>query len=159
SGPSASPTPAPRAVARPGRVASSASAPDPSASAAASSSARPWSGRTFAGSGSTAAPRSFAQSTLANDSIAEAASIAAAARPRLEVDGADSPTYRKAFIAGAGCAVALFIVGFLVLEFRSEPALTPTHPPPISQLPQYSKEVTDQVTQVEADFETDDFKK
>ena len=105
------------------------------------------------------APRAPHQRTVSDNSLAEAASIAAAARSRLEPEESGTPTHRKAFIAGAGCAVALFVIGFLVLEFRSEPTLTPTPPPPIPQAPQYSKEITDQVTQVETDFETDDFKK
>jgi TonB family protein len=97
---------------------------------------------------------------LSDDPLAEAASIAAAARSRLDPDESEAtPTHRKAFIAGAGCAVALFVVGFMVLEFRSGPTLAPTPPPPIPQAPQYSKEVTDQVSEVETDFETDDFKK
>jgi TonB family protein len=144
----------------PSRASSDSRAPVGSAPTAAASSrpssARPWSGRTLAGR---ALPgRAPLEGTAPNDSLAEASSIAAAAaRARAASDR--TPTHRKAFITGAGCAVALCAIVVALAEFGSGPTLTPTPPPLVPPQPVFSKEVSDQVAQVEADFEQDDLQR
>ncbi|HXR92540.1 MAG TPA: TonB family protein [Steroidobacteraceae bacterium] len=102
---------------------------------------------------------SSADAPLTGDSLAEAAGMAAAARSRFEPDMAEPPGSRKAFIAGAGCAAALLAVGLIALKLSSsKPGATAATAVPEAQ-PRSSKAVTDQVAEVEADFEQDDFKK
>jgi protein TonB len=102
---------------------------------------------------------SSADAPVVSDSLAEAAGMAAAARSRFETDTADTPGSRKAFIAGAGCAAALLAVGLIALKLSSsKPSVAPSAAAP-AVLPQFSKAVTDQVAEVEADFEQDDFGK
>ena len=95
-----------------------------------------------------------------SESLAEAAGIAAAARDRYDPVEAHTPAGRNAFVAGAGCAVALVAIGLIVLKLSSKPRATPAPtaaPAPVQA--QFSQAVTDQVAQVESDFEQDNFRK
>jgi TonB family protein len=85
--------------------------------------------------------------------------MAAAARSRLDSDEVDTPGNRKAFLAGAACAAALLAIGLIALRVSSsKPSIAPAAAVTAVQ-PQFSKAVTDQVAEVEADFEQDNFRK
>jgi TonB family protein len=102
---------------------------------------------------------SSADAPIISDSLAEAAEMAAAARSRRDSDEVDTPGSRKAFLAGAACAAALLAVGLIALRVSSsKPSIAPAAAVTAVQ-PQFSKAVTDQVAQVEADFEQDDLRK
>lgn len=106
------------------------------------------------------AARAVGSAAAVIESLSEAAEVAAAAtRARMESQEAGMPASRKAFIAGAGCAVALFVIVLGVMQLgpahhadRTAAALPPAQP-------HFSKEVTEQVTAVELDFEQDDLAK
>ena len=94
------------------------------------------------------------------DSLAAAAEVAAAAtRMRAEPQDEGMPASRKAFIAGAGCAVVLCAVGLAVLQLRPSHQASPVLAASLPPQPHFSREVTDLVAAVELDLEQDDFKK
>jgi TonB family protein len=94
------------------------------------------------------------------DSISEAAELAAAAmRSRIAPQADAVPAGRKAFVAGAGCAVVLFAIVLAAMQLRSPHQANPAPATSLAPQPHFSKEVTDLVAAVELDLEQDDFKK
>ena len=104
-------------------------------------------------------PSSADDAPVMSESLAEAAGIAAAARDRYGPAGERTPADRKAFVAGAACAIALLAIGLIVLKFGSKPRATPVPAAPAPVQAQFSQAVTNQVAAVESDFEQDNFKK